>query len=94
MKQISENKNVKCQYRTTKWNKEPILVYVNHNSTKKWYEAYDLLNDTHFEPTKEYLLTKTTPRKGDDFTGLTRTLKNLGKIENGAIIVDRLPNFK
>ena len=89
-----KKKIVKYQYRVIKETGELILVYVNFNSFKKWYEAYDIYGDNHFEPTKEYLLTKTIPQSNSDYVELTGILKRQKSLESEAEIINRLPYLK
>ena len=79
---------MKAQFRITKDN-ELIVVYVNSNREKKWYECYNVYDDTFFETTKEYLL-ECKPAKNNEYVELTSILKRKLDITE---IMNRMPKL-
>ena len=84
------------QYRVVVKTGELILVYVNYNISdyaKRWYECYNVNDNTYFETNKEYLLTNTIRMNPSSYIELTDALKKQGVIEKNVEIVNRLPSL-
>ena len=91
---MKHNKLVTYQYRYAKKTHELIIVYVNWNNSKSWYEAYSNADCMHFDADKEYLLNETIPLDANNFSDLTKSLLKQGIISESYELVNRLPKLK
>ena len=83
---------MKAQFRIEKETGSLLLVYINSNNRKKWFQCYDIYNKEHFESEKEYLLKSTKPAKSGNYTDLISLLKR--DYNNNLEIVNKLPIIK
>ena len=83
---------MKAQFRIEKETGSLLLVYINSNNTKKWFQCYDIYNKEHFDSEKEYILKSTKPAKSGNHTDLISLLKR--DYNNNLEIVNKLPIIK
>ena len=89
---IKNNKiYIYAQYRIDEEGKL-ILVYVNHNDRKKWYEIYDVYTGCFYEVGKVYLLNK-TKRAPYDYISLTKSVLSSVLKNDNIKIINRLPRL-
>ena len=80
---------MKAQFRIEKKTGCLLLVYINNNVRKKWYQCYDIYNKEHFDSEKEYILKSTKPAKSVNYTELISIFKR--DYDNDLEIVNKLP---
>lgn len=66
---------MKAQIRRTKEG-ELLLVYINSNDRKKWYECYNIYTCDHLEANKDFLLSQTKAEKSSKYIELIHSLKS------------------
>ena len=89
---MKNNKCISAQYRIDEIG-QLILVYVNSNTRKSWYEIYDIYENIFSEVGKDYLLAKTKKANSSNYVSLTRELLE-GKFKGDNIkIINRLPKL-
>ena len=91
---MKKNEVIKYQYRYAKKTDDLIIVHVNWNNRKSWYEAYSNLDCMHFDTDKEYLLNETIPLDANNFSDITKSLLKQGIISESYELVNRLPKLK
>ena len=89
---INDNKKqIPAQYRIDE-DGNLVLVYVNHNDRKKWYEIYNVSTNCFYEVGKVYILDK-TKKASYDYISLTKGLLSDVFKNDNIKIIKRLPRL-